>query len=155
MPPARPHTSRVQIRRTRHFMSEAGLLLRRTLPLLALLHLLPCGVMQQRKERTRGDVHNGRWNILSTTAAHFRVWPKSDIAFVFVAVTWIRIVLFSSYDRCANPLRCCGGTFDRRQCASEGHVPLRGSLQPTTHSAASPGGSGLNRPPMRCTEAVA
>src|SRR5580658_9979122 len=78
MPPARPHTSRVQIRRTRHFMSEAGLLLRRTLPLLALLHLLPCGVMQQRKERTRDDVHNGRWNILSTTAAHFRVWPKTS-----------------------------------------------------------------------------
>ncbi len=38
--------SRVQIRRTRHFMSEAGLSLRRISPPMAPLHLLPCGVTQ-------------------------------------------------------------------------------------------------------------
>ena len=71
MSPAWPHTSRVQIRRTLHFMSEVGLLLRRTLPLLAPLRLLRCGVMQERSERTHCDIRYEGWNGLSTTAAPF------------------------------------------------------------------------------------
>ena len=54
---------------TRHFMSEAGLWLRKILPPLAPLPLSPCGVMQDRNERMRGDVHDDRWTVPTTSTS--------------------------------------------------------------------------------------